>query len=202
MWLLILAKLGAALLMVLASILVIRFCWQADRAGQIRMTPTRRRQFLKEEEPMKKALVVLALLFVPAVSQATVIVVHDCRVARVDVKVTRGAPSATYPAGYYRFRAAYLAATGAPLSTVRCPDQNNPGWTFDPTLRVDGATQWDVSLDRFGFDILVRAENLNPGSHWIYVDVLQSWRGPGLSSPATAPPGYAYRFVKRSFEVR
>ena len=48
-WLLILAKLGAALLMALASVLVIRFCWQADRADRVRMTRERLEQFQKED---------------------------------------------------------------------------------------------------------------------------------------------------------
>ena len=48
-WLLIAAKAGAALLMLWGSVLVIRFCWSADKADRIRMTESRRREFTEEE---------------------------------------------------------------------------------------------------------------------------------------------------------
>ena len=47
--LLILAKTGAALLMALASVLVLRFCWSADREDHVRMTRERLGQFQKED---------------------------------------------------------------------------------------------------------------------------------------------------------
>ena len=147
---LIAAKAGAALLMALASVLVLRFCWQADRAGQIRMTTSRRRQFLKEEEPMKKALVVLALLFSAATIHADDwmespdpgpvlskpphfapkpcrAVTHDCRISRIEIKVTRRQVD-----GWYHLAATFVGHDGRGLDPARCPDQNRPSWSVVP----------------------------------------------------------------------
>ena len=140
----------SAPLLVWASWRVLLHCWQADQAGagQIRMTPSRRREFLKEET-MKKALV-LALLFVPASSSADdwvvavppaqhasiggevtraprVVVRHDCRIARIDLKVTRRRVD-----GWYHLAATFIGYDGRGLDPQRCPDQNRPSWSVVP----------------------------------------------------------------------
>ena len=126
----------------------------------------------------------------------------DCRIASVEVYAFHGKPSVAYSQGYLRLVAVPRNAHWEPLTTYVCPDQDNPTWHFDPELRTDGKATWDVTLDPFGYQILIRGENLNSGVHWLNATFIQRWHGPGLSSPPEAPPGYAIRVGRRTVNVR
>jgi len=134
----------------LGSIAVLWTLWIHDEPedlGSIDMTHARHAQFQKEEA-VKKALVVLALLFSaaaihaddwaespgPALSKPPHFapkpcraVTHDCRIARIEIKVTRRVVD-----GWYHLAATFVGYDGRGLDPARCPDQNRPSWSVVP----------------------------------------------------------------------
>lgn len=75
-------------------------------------------------------------------------VVHDCRIARIDLKATRNTAQ-----GRLTIRGLILARDGAPLNQRDCPDMVGLTWYV-----YDGR---DVTLEPSGF--IVRVEGLQPG---------------------------------------
>jgi hypothetical protein len=113
---------------------------------------------------------------------------HDCRIARLEVRVRRQVET-----GLYHLSALYLAADGRRLTQEACPDQQQPSWSISRPFVWDSTV--DHAMDHFGYEELVR---LDPGSVTVSITTEQ---GHFIGAPDPVLPRVVIR-GERTFVAR